>query len=54
MVLLRYTGSSAGARTWRGPTGRVYTFSALQPLGQVLAEDAEYLTRLSEFTVVTV
>ncbi len=51
-VLVRYTGDHVGSMQWRAPSGRVYTFSAVDSLRWMPAEDAEHFADLPDFMIV--
>ncbi len=51
-LMVRYVGDAFGARSWGTPSGRVWRFSASQPLQVVPREDALFLASLPEFQII--
>lgn len=47
MVKIRYVSGNFGKESYKCPSGASYTFSAKEPVQDVLAKDAMYLLRLS-------
>ena len=52
LLVVKYTGNSAGTRTWRTPGGGSYLFSMFEPYQQMPPADAAYFEQLPDFTVI--
>lgn len=51
-VLVKYVGDHIGSMLWRAPSGRVYSFSAVDSLRWIPREDAEHFAGLPDFIIV--
>jgi len=49
---VKYVGDHIGSMLWRAPSGRVYSFSAVDSLRWIPREDAEHFAGLPDFIIV--